>query len=179
MGMKVPSPAQTFWDRFLATQDPTRPLTFYESFYFADCEVAANELAELVLAGTKRATASLLWVNEFENKPLPEVGDHSIVTNWAGDPLCIIQTTHLVEMPFDEVSSAFAFEEGEGDKSLRSWRESHWAYFARECGRIGKAPHPKMPILCEHFKVVYLPPGQRRSPLRTPDSNADSHSANE
>lgn len=132
-------------------------------FSFADSEVFADELGRLVVAGTKRATASLIWTLEADRKPLPKVGDLSLVTTWAGDPLCVIRTTRLAEVPFDEVTSEFAFEEGEGDRSLGHWREGHWAYFARECERIGRMPERTMPILCEHFEVLQVHPGARRA----------------
>ena len=71
------------------------------------------------------------------------------------EPLCIIETTHVEIVPYEEVSEAFAAVEGEGDGSLRHWREVHWLYFSRECQRLGKEPSLRMPIICERFKVVY------------------------
>ena len=53
-----------------------------------------------------------------------------------------------------------AATEGEGDGSLRYWREVHWAYFGRVCKRIRRVPSPRMPIVCERFEVIYrgVPP---------------------
>jgi uncharacterized protein YhfF len=103
----------------------------------------------------KRATAGLLWTNELTNKPLPKVGDLSVVTNWHGAPVCIIESTHIEIVPFDSVSDSFAAIEGEGDKTLRYWREAHWRFFSRECQRIGREPDLHMPVVCERFRVVY------------------------
>ena len=36
--------------------------------------------------------------------------------------MCVIQTTEIRHLPFDEVDAQFAFDEGEGDQSLEYWR---------------------------------------------------------
>lgn len=130
---------------------------FDEAFHFDDNEASANELAQLVLAGTKRATAALLWSMEAENKPLPKPGDFSVVTDWQGRALCVIETTSVEIVPYDKVTKAFAAIEGEGDGSLTYWREAHWGYFSRQCRRIGKQADLQMPVVCERFDIVYRP----------------------
>lgn len=77
------------------------------------------------------------------------------MTTWQGKPLCVIETEVVDIVPFEEVTEAFAAREGEGDKSLRYWREAHRAYFGRECQRIGREPDVRMPIVCEQFALVY------------------------
>lgn len=84
-------------------------------------------------------------------------GDLSIVTNWAGSPLCIIETETVEVVPFSEVSAEFATIEGEGDGSLSFWREAHRPYFTRECARAGRQFSENMLVACERFKVVYRP----------------------
>jgi uncharacterized protein YhfF len=153
--MAVPKSVQPFWGKFQASVAYDASPLFYEAFHFDDNESTANALGALVLSGQKRATAGLLWTNELTNKPLPEVGALSVVTDWQGNPLCVIRTTHVEIVPFDSVSDSFAAREGEGDKTLRYWREAHWKYFSRECQRIGREPALHMPVVCEQFMVVY------------------------
>jgi hypothetical protein len=43
----------------------------------------------------------------------------------------VIETVSVVILPFNEVSEQFAFEEGEGNRSLSSWRMAHENYFRR------------------------------------------------
>lgn len=151
----IPTNLLPFWQAFQATLPDDASSRFYEAFYFADSEPVANELAELVLAGTKRATASLLWGYEAENSALPQPGLFSIMTNWQGTPLAVIETRQVNIVPFDEVSAQFAATEGEGDKSLAYWHEAHWAFFSRECEAIGKQADLRMLVVCEEFEVVY------------------------
>lgn len=155
--MTIPNNIYPFWAEFQAQFGVDASERFYEAFHFDDNEHDANVLANLVLLGIKRATAGLLWSFEAENKPLPKPGDLSVVTNWKHEPLCVIETTEVTVVPFDEVTAQFAATEGEGDKTLRHWREVHWSYFGRECKRIGKEPSEQMPVLCENFSVIYTP----------------------
>jgi uncharacterized protein YhfF len=151
----IPAQLRSFWQDFAAARATNPTPRFLEAFYFDDNEPSANELAALVLAGRKRATAALLWSHEKENKPIPREGDLSIVTNFAGSPVCVIETKNVEVVPFEEVSEEFAATEGEGDGSLRYWRAAHDAYFGRECQRIGRTPHARMPVVCERFEVVF------------------------
>ncbi|HYD78170.1 MAG TPA: ASCH domain-containing protein [Paucimonas sp.] len=151
----VPEKLKPFWQAFSSQWNGDADARFYEAFYFCDNEQDAEELGQLVLAGTKRATASLLMAHEAEGKPLPEVGALSIVTNWSGEPLCVIETTRVDIVPFDQVTAEFAATEGEGDKSLAYWREGHWRFFSRECQQLGLEPSSDMLVVCERFQVVY------------------------
>jgi uncharacterized protein YhfF len=151
----IPESVQPFWAKFQASIAYDAAPLFYEAFHFDDSERVANELAALVLSGRKRATAGLFWTNEATKKPLPTEGALSVVTDWDGAPLCVIQTTHVEIVPYDSVSETFAAIEGEGDRSLRYWKDAHWRFFSRECLRIGREPSLDMPVVCEQFKVVY------------------------
>lgn len=153
--MDIPSNIKPLWDEYVASTDADVSSRFYEACQFGDSESMVNSLAELVLAGTKRATASLLMAYEVENNPLPVSGAISVVTNWANEPVCIIESTIIEVIPFNEVTQEFATAEGEGDKSLRFWKDAHWDFFGRECKRIGKEPSPEMLVVCEQFEVVY------------------------
>lgn len=153
--MNVPERHRKCWGAFARSQavDPTP--RFLEVFFFDDNEHSANELAALVLSGRKRATAGLVWANECEGKRIPAPGDLSIVTDFAGNEVCIIETLRVDIVPFSEISEEFAATEGEGDGSLQYWRRAHEAFFGRECKRIGRTPEPDMPVVCERFEVVF------------------------
>lgn len=154
--MLIPPTVLDFWNAFVETgaADEHR---FYESFAFGDSETLANDLAALVLAGVKRATAGAVWSYEAEGKRLPVPGDQSIVTSWAGEPLCLIETTKVDLVPFNQVSEEFAAIEGEGDGSLSYWTEGHRRYFMRECSLAGREFDENMLVSCEQFKVIYQP----------------------
>lgn len=126
------------------------------SWYFCDNESDANVCAELVVAGIKRATSPSLWGLEQRNELLPKQGELNIVTDWAGNPVCVIQTTSVEIVPFCDISEEYAFEEGEGDKSLCYWKDVHWSYYQRELAEFDIEPDETMPIVCERFQVVKI-----------------------
>ncbi len=122
---------------------------------FGDSEVLSESLIGLILAGSKRATCSLLWSYEFNGDAVPKVGDVEIVLDWQGQPVLVRQVTALEIVPFDCITEDFAASEGEGDCSLRYWRNEHWRYFTEECRRIGQPIKHSMPLVCESFEVLY------------------------
>jgi uncharacterized protein YhfF len=146
---------RAFWTGFVAHlgHDPGERLL--DVFHFDDNQPSADELADLVLAGRKRATASLVWAYEAEGQRMPQPGDLSIVTRFSGEPVCVIETRHVEVVPFRAVDAEFAATEGEGDGSLAHWRRVHDAFFRRECARFGREFHEDASVVCEEFAVVY------------------------
>jgi uncharacterized protein YhfF len=128
---------------------------YYEAFRFGNSEKMANELAAMVLNGTKTATSSLLWEYEHKGKKLMQVGDLHIVTNWNKEPVCIIETTERKIVPFNQTDAQFAYDYGEGDRSLEWWMKNLWDYYVEECAALGRQPSEDMPLVCERFRVVF------------------------
>lgn len=155
--MHVPANVEAMWSGYARSVGGLDERRFYEAFQFGDSAALADELGQLVLSGIKRATTGSVWSSEATGQRLPRPGDLSVVTDGAGTPLCIIETTQADVMPFDDVSAEFAAVEGEGDGSLAFWRQAHIAYFTRECQRAGRTFSGDMPVSCERFRVVYSP----------------------
>lgn len=148
---------QVMWETYLHSIGETPETTEkqYTAWYFCDNEQDANALAELVKAGQKRATAGALWSFEHEQEPLPQINDYSVIIDWHGTSQCIIHTTSVDVVPFNEVTAEFAQTEGEGDGSLAYWKEVHWQFFTRELAEFSKKPEETMPVVCEEFEVVF------------------------
>ncbi len=127
----------------------------YTSWYFCDNEESANDLAKLVKQGIKRATTSLYCFYEEEDEALPKAGNLSVITDWQGIAQCIIEIKRVTVLPFNEVTEEFAETEGEGDKSLKYWKEAHIHFFNRDLKGQGKEFKEDMLVVCEEFQVVY------------------------
>jgi len=148
---------EAYWQTFLENLPEglqSTPAT-YQAWGFGDSPEMADSLGALVRDGIKTATASLVWAYEIEGEAMPKVGDHSMILDGRGAPMCIIQTTAVSMRPFNEVDETHAYLEGEGDRSLAFWRDVHWAFFSRECTVVGCEPSQEMPVVCERFKLVY------------------------
>ena len=144
-----------YWSAFLELNSMPDYAEPYDVFYFGNTEELANQLAELVVQGTKRATAALPQEFEELQLRLPKPGDLSIVTDWSGNPCCIINTESVVLRPFSAVDAQFAELEGEGDKTLSWWRAAHWDYFSSQCAEKAWPLSPSMPVVLETFQVVH------------------------
>lgn len=156
----VPQKVDLYWQQFLASLASTAetPTTYWGSNSFGFTEEDARDIAALVLAGTKTATGSLLWSYEADGKRVPRAGDYWIVTKGPDDPVCLVQTTEIRVIPFDQVTVDYARDGGEGDRSLEGWHEMYWRYILAECARIGRAPSEQAPLVMERFRVVYREP---------------------
>jgi uncharacterized protein YhfF len=153
--MSVSEQVQSFWREFCAQNPHVDQVREFQVWFFSNTPESAKELAELVLAGKKTATASLVAVNEMNPENAPIDGVLNVVTDYDGVPQCVVQTIEIRHLPFDEVDAAFAFDEGEGDQSLAYWREVHWNYFSREAAELGLEFDEKSLIACERFRLLH------------------------
>lgn len=150
---------QSMWRAALLQlgEDPDTTKRPLSSFHFSDNEQDANGLARLVKRRTKRATSPSKWYFEIRGEPIPQSGDLHVVTNWSGVAQCVIRTTRVDIVRFDEVTEEHAAAEGEGDGSLAYWKETHWWYYQRELAGSDYTAGPDMPVVCEQFELVYPP----------------------
>ncbi|HEX6012109.1 MAG TPA: ASCH domain-containing protein [Geminicoccaceae bacterium] len=145
-----------FWREFCRLRG-VAPSERHDVFAFGDSPALQDELVALVLHGPKRATAMLLLEHEVGGDPMPAEGGYGVVLDGAGRPRCVIRSTEVRVVPFREVDAAFAHDEGEGDRTLQSWRDNHRSYFERACARLGHTFTEDLPVVLERFGVVWAP----------------------
>ena len=145
---------QSFWREFCAANSEVNADETYEVWFFHNNRESSKKLVELVLAGKKKATASLME-NEFDKGDGGIVGGYSIVTDLDGNPQCVIQTTEVCSVPFDKVDAQFAFDEGEGNRTLEYWRRAHRNFFSPYCREKGMEFDESMPICCKRFQLLF------------------------
>ena len=85
----------------------------------------ATELADLVMAGIKRATASLARDYGEGREPIPQPSDFVLMLDGEGRPRFIWRTTEVTIKPLSQVDEAFAWDEGEGDRTPDWWLAAH------------------------------------------------------
>lgn len=150
--------AALLWNAYLDTDPEVDRATPYQVWYFGNGSEMAAQLAGLVVAGVKTATASLSSLNDLKPEDAPVDGGYSVITTYEGDPVCIIRTTEIRHIQFDLVDASFAFDEGEDDRTLESWRRRHWDYFSREAAQHGLEFDGRSMICCERFRLLYVAP---------------------
>lgn len=142
-----------FWDAFVAA---TGTLGAYTAWGFGDESdpTLMTDLGLLVRDGPKRATTTIAAALAADGEPIPAIGDHSVVLDGRGLPLCIIRTTAVETRRFGEVDAAFAWDEGEGDRTLPGWRAAHLRFFES----IGTPVDDATTVVLERFVKVWPSP---------------------
>ena len=145
---------ERYWAEFIRLTGRNASERYAYCFYFGFNKALAEELLQLVLEGKKRATCSSVRSFEIEGDPLPRSGDMSVITNYEGEPRCVIQTIRVTVLPFRDVNFELAVREGE-DENLESWRQGHIRAFTQEGNSLGFEFSEDMPVVFEDFTVVY------------------------
>ena len=143
-----------FWQEFLTASNKDKSTSYIDCFNFHITEEWANKLLVLVLSWKKKATASSLYAYELEGGKIPQIGDYSIVTDWNGNPRCVIETIAVTVLPFNEMTFDICKREGEDD-TLESWQQGHRQFFTEDGKAMGYEFSETMPVVFEDFKVVY------------------------
>ena len=144
---------EAFWAAFRAASGVVDE--DYDVFAFGDSAEMADELAGLVLHGPKRATAGLALEFERDGEPLPRVDGYAVVLDGRGLPVCVIRTTEVTVQPLRAVDARFAWDEGEGDRSLQWWLEAHRQFFQRRCAHYGVTFSDDIATVFERFELVW------------------------
>jgi uncharacterized protein YhfF len=147
-------PVAAFMTAFVAATGQPAP---EEAFAFGDQPAQADQLAQLVLAGRKRATAALFADLGHRQDQLPQPGDTAIVLDGSAHPLCVIRTIDVEVAPFHAVDEIFAWDEGEGDRSLEYWIAEHERFFRHRCAGLGIRFDEDLDVVLERFEVIWQP----------------------
>ena len=122
-----------------------------QAWSFGDSPAMAQRLLDLVLTGYKTATTGLRQEYLDAGEALPKAGDLSILLDGSGTPRALVRNVEVVEARFADITAAQAAAEGEGDRSLASWRADHRHYFER----LGYPIDDDSAVIWERFEVLY------------------------
>jgi uncharacterized protein YhfF len=85
----------------------------------------------------------------------PKPGDLWVLVDGVGHPLKVVRTTQVDVAAFGDVDAAFAWDEGEGDRSLAWWREAHLQYFGRQAAIEGFVFDEDSKVVLERFDIIW------------------------
>lgn len=153
---KPRSPAVVaFWNAYRANRGV--PEQDYDVCRMGSSAEMGDELLDLILRGPKRATACLLRDVETGGETMPRVGGHVVVVDGSDRPRAIWRTRTVDVKPLDQVDAAFAWDEGEGDRTRADWLAMHNSYFDAQSKDRGFAFDDSMPAVFERFTLVWPP----------------------
>ena len=155
MGLKQSPATNDYWADFVTATGNVG--ADYTVVTFGHTTAMANELVALVISGKKRATTSLLLEYATGYEPVPQMGDFIVVVDGGSRPRCIWRTTQIVVKPLIDVDDAFAWDEGEGDRTRDTWLSAHREYFSAQAQREGFAMCDTIEAVFERFEIVWPP----------------------
>ncbi len=121
----------------------------YDEWGFGD-----DNLLDLVLKEKKKATSSLYLLYEKEGEELPSRGNYSVLLDNNGNARCLIVTTNVIVLPFNEITADLAKLEGEGDLSLKYWQDVHTKFFQEELDEYNMKFDNSMKVVFEEFELI-------------------------
>lgn len=127
----------------------------YDVVTFGDGPDMATELAELTVAGTKRATAGLVRQFGPDGEAPAVVGGYVVLLDGANQPCAIWRTTEVRIGPLNSVDEQFAWDEGEGERTREWWLAAHVRFFSRRAAVEGFQMHDEIETVFERFEVVW------------------------
>lgn len=120
-----------------------------------------RELVELVVAGTKTATASLRVEMDLDGDTIPTPGLREAVIGADGTFVGVIETTECRIVRMADVEDDFARDEGEGFADAADWRAAHerfWTGYLDELrDRLGDPDWSltdDTEVVCQRFRLV-------------------------
>lgn len=122
---------------------------------FGHTRAVADELAALVAEGHKRAHATLERDFETDGDELPRPGEHVVILDGRGSPRAIVRLTHVERRHFNDIDDEFAFECGEGDRTLAWWLTAYRQDFAERAEALGFQVSERAVLILEHFERVW------------------------
>ncbi len=132
--------------------------TPYETWSFGGTEDDVDKLAELVLQGKKFGTASSYDEYTLEDalEEVPKVGDYSVIINSKDEALCVVRDYDVYIRSFGDVPPFHAYAEGEGNRSLKYWRDVHREFFKNCLDGTDITFNEESQVVCEKFSVEYV-----------------------
>lgn len=127
----------------------------YDVVTFGDGPRMATELAELTVAGIKRATAGLACQFGPDGEAPPIRGGYVVLLDGTGRPRVIWRTTEVRIGPLSSVDECFARDEGEGERTREWWLSVHRRFFGRMAETQEFHMHDEIETVFERFTVVW------------------------
>ena len=153
--MQKSQETDAYWAKFRASR--LASLSDYRLLWFGgDDRALATKLGNMVVGGTKRATATLKRDFDTGREPVfPMIGDLWLLVDGDGFPLGIVETTSVGIRRYGDIDAQFAWDEGEGDRTLAYWRTAHEKYFGRQAAQEGFVFDDNSEVVLERFRVIW------------------------
>ena len=118
-------------------------------------EETTGMIIDFIKEGEKVGTFSLPWLMENEDIPGSHKGQPIILLSYDGKPEIVVQITDIEETTFGEIDYEITKIDGPPVRDPEIWIPLHRDYWNNILKPYGRACTDDMPVIVEHFKLVY------------------------
>ena len=120
-------------------------------------EALCEELLGLIARGEK--TGAFSRPKELEaSGQMPVPGDYVILTDFAGEPRCLVRMVECRLTKFSDISAEQTACESPAARDPEVWRGFHRRYWTAMLAAEGDTFTEDMPVLFQRFKLLYSEP---------------------
>lgn len=142
-----------YWQKFLKEKGLDPESKYAGVFGFEAKGFAGTERIASLLAGKKRAAFFPYSSYAIDNEVLPVSDEHYLILGAERTPVCVIRTTRVQIVPFDQVTMEMVQAEGE-DSSVEEWRQKTRENLEEEGQVVGFEFEPDIKLVYMEFEVV-------------------------
>ena len=153
-------PTQEALDAFWATAKAEHPEIghTYEVRWFGIDAKTTRGIFGYIKDGVKTATYTVLWILEQEGVPLANEGDCIVLIDYDGTPTLLLRIGKAETWRFEDIDERVTHTDGLSVRDPADWKPLHKTFWNSELNRYGLEVTDDMPVLVEHFDLVFARP---------------------
>lgn len=145
---------EDFWGAFLEQTGRPETTVMTDVTYFGDSEEESVTILEQLLSGEKTAVGHCIPAYLATKRRMPRAGDYTMVTDYYGNPCCILYTSDVTIAPMPEIPEDLRRMEYP-ELTAEQWLARKQAESLDMASRLRFHYNEEIPLLMETVKMVY------------------------
>jgi len=145
---------QDFWGAFLEQTGRPETTVMTDVTYFGGSEEESVTVLEQLLSGEKTAVGHCIPAYLAAKRRMPRIGDYTMVTDYYGNPCCILFTSDVTIAPMSEIPEDLRRRECPA-LTPEQWLTRKQAESRDLAGRLKFHYNEEIPLLMETVEMVF------------------------
>ena len=145
---------QDFWGAFLEQTGRPETTVMTDVTYFGGSEEESVTVLEQLLSGEKTAVGHCIPAYLAAKRRMPRIGDYTMVTDFYGNPCCILLTSDVTIAPMPEIPENLRRRECP-ELTPEQWLTRQQAESRDLAGRLKFHYNEEIPLLMETVEMVF------------------------
>lgn len=145
---------QDFWGAFLEQTGRPETTVMTDVTYFGGSEEESVTVLEQLLSGEKTAVGHCIPAYLAAKRRMPRIGDYTMVTDFYGNPCCILLTSDVTIAPMPEIPENLRRRECP-ELTPEQWLTRKQKESRDLAGRLKFHYNEEIPLLMETVEMVF------------------------